>query len=79
MKPIELRQEYIHTHAVVLWGIGSMGQTLLSTHPGNWQAKLRKLREIDFRRTNREWQGVAMAGSDVVNRRQNRMDTASFL
>lgn len=79
MKPMELRQEYIHSHAVTLWGIGSLGRTLISAQPDGWQSKLRKFRDIDWRRTNREWQGIAMAGSDVVNRRQNRLDTGSFL
>jgi DNA sulfur modification protein DndB len=79
LKPYELRQEYIHTHAVMLWAIGSMGRTLLSTYSDDWKTRLEALRTIDWRRTNREWQGVAMAGSDVVNRRQNRMDSASFL
>jgi DNA sulfur modification protein DndB len=79
LKPFELRQEYIHTHAVVLWGIGAMGQTLMTLHSDDWGARLRAFRKIDWRRTNKEWQGIAMAGGDVVNRRQNRMDTASFV
>ena len=79
LKPFELRQEYIHTHAVVLWAIGAMGQTLLSTYPDDWKNRLSTLREINWRRTNAEWQGIAMSGTDVVNRRQSRMDTASFL
>ena len=79
MKPVELRQEHINTHAVVLWALGAMGRTLMSVHPKDWQTKLSTLREIDWRRTNKEWQGIAMSGSDVVNRRQSRMDTASFL
>jgi DNA sulfur modification protein DndB len=87
MKPFELRQEFIHTHAVVLWGIGAMGQTLVSQHPDDWAAKLRGLRSdstgglrgIDWRRTNREWQGIAMSCTDVVNRRQSRNDTAAFI
>jgi DNA sulfur modification protein DndB len=79
LKPAELRQEYICTHAVVLWALGAMGRTLMSAHPEDWAARLEALKDIDWRRTNREWQGVAMSGSDVVNRRQSRMDTASFL
>jgi len=79
LKPGEFRQEYIHSHAVVLWALGAMGQTLLSTYPHDWKEHLYKLRKIDWRRTNKEWQGVAMSGADVINRRQNRMDTASFL
>jgi DNA sulfur modification protein DndB len=79
LKPFEVRQEFIHTHAVVLWAIGAMGQTLKSTHPDDWNKRLTGLREVDWRRTNREWQGIAMSGTDVVNRRQSRTDTSSFL
>jgi DNA sulfur modification protein DndB len=79
LKPAELRQEYICTHAVILWALGSMGRTLISEHPEDWTKRIATLKTIDWRRTNREWQGVAMSGSDVVNRRQSRMDTASFL
>jgi DNA sulfur modification protein DndB len=79
LKPVELRQEYINSHAVVLWALGAMGRTLITMHPQDWANKLSSLKDIDWRRTNREWQGVAMSGSDVVNRRQSRMDTASFL
>lgn len=79
LKPHELRQEYIHSHAVVLSALGSMGQTLMSAHPDDWRERLTAFRDVDWRRTNREWQGVAMSGTDVVNRRQSRMDTASFL
>ncbi len=79
LKPAELRQEYICTHAVVLWALGAMGRTLISAHPDDWSERLATLKTIDWRRTNNEWQGVAMSGSDVVNRRQSRMDTASFV
>src|SRR5262249_1433877 len=79
LKAYELRQEHIHTHAVVMWGLGAMGQTLISSLPDEWESKLPLLHQIDWRRTNKEWQGVAMSGHDVVNRRQSRMDTASFL
>lgn len=79
LKPYELRQEYIHTHAVMLWAIGAMGHTLMSAHPDRWKDKLQALRSIDWRRTNSEWQGIAMVGTDVVNRRQSRMDAASLL
>ena len=79
LKPVEVRQEFIHTHAVALWAIGAMGQTLVATFPDDWKERLRELRKIDWRRTNREWQGIAMSGPDVVNRRQSRSDTSSFL
>jgi DNA sulfur modification protein DndB len=79
LKPMELRQEYIHSHAIVLAALGAMGQSLVSEHPDDWRARLAGLRSIDWRRTNNEWQGIAMSGPDVINRWQNRMDTASFI
>jgi DNA sulfur modification protein DndB len=79
LRPSELRSEYVHSHAVVLWGIGAMGRTLIQEYPTNWQSKLTRLSDIDWRRTNKEWQGVCMQGTDIVNRRQSRKDTASFL
>jgi DNA sulfur modification protein DndB len=79
LKPMELRQEFIHSHAIVLCALGAMGQTLVSESPDDWKSRLGELRKLDWRRTNNEWQGVAMSGSDVINRRQNRMDTASYL
>ena len=56
-----------------------MGRMLISAHPEGWQSELATLKAMDRRRTNHEWQGIAMSGSDVVNRRQSRMDTALFL
>src|SRR5208337_4505969 len=79
LRPSELRSEYVHSHAVVLWGIGAMGRTLIEEYPANWQSKLICLSDIDWRRTNKEWQGVCMQGTDIVNRRQSRKDMASFL
>lgn len=79
LKPMELRQEHINSHAVVLWALGAMGRTLISEHPTDWTSRLSVLKGMDWRRTNRDWQGIAMSGPDVVNRRQSRMDTSSFL
>lgn len=79
LRPSELRSEYVHSHAVVLWGIGAMGRTLIQEHPTNWQSKLTRLSDIDWRRTNKEWQGVCMQGTNIVTRIQTRKDTASFL
>lgn len=79
LKPTDLRQEYIHSHAVAMWGLGAMGRSLMMERPDDWQAAMSRLREVNWKRTNKEWQNIAMSGANVVNRRQSRMDTASFL
>ena len=57
LKPMELRQEFIHSHAILLSALGSMGQTLISTYPDDWKERLTRLKDIDWRRTNAEWAG----------------------
>lgn len=79
LRPSELRQEFVHSHAVVVWALGTMGRTMISEHPDDWRVRLGDLSTIDWRRTNKDWQGVAMSGANVVNRRQSRVDTASYI
>ncbi len=79
LRPSELRAEYVHSHAVVLWGVGAMGKSLIQEYPIDWQSQLTRLSEINWRRINKEWQGICMQGSDIISRRQTRKDTASFL
>lgn len=79
LRPFEVRQEYVNSHAILLWGLGVAGNTLLTHHPDDWKEVLVKLRDIDWRKSNKEWQGVAMSGTDIMNRRQSREDTSIFL
>jgi DNA sulfur modification protein DndB len=79
IKPMEIRAEYLHSHSVVIWALGSVGRTLLMHHPLDWKTKIEKLSSIDWARSNKEWQHIAMMGSQILNRRQNREDTAAFI
>jgi len=79
IRPSELRAEYINSHAVILWGLGVMGESLIEKYPMNWQSKLVRLAEIDWRRTSKEWQGICMQGTDIITRMQTRKDSASLL
>lgn len=79
LKARDIRMEYIHCQSVVLWAIGATGRDLLMRHPKDWKNVLKKLKEIDWRRTNIDWQRIAMIGTQVINRRTNREDTAAFL
>jgi DNA sulfur modification protein DndB len=79
LKASEIRMEYIHSQSVVVWALGSVGRSLFMHHPADWKTVLKGLQEIDWRRINREWQRIAMMGTQVINRRTNRQDTASFI
>jgi len=79
LRPSELRSEYVNSHAVVLWGLGAMGKILLQEYPTEWISRLHGLTKIDWRRINKEWQGICMQGPDILNRIQTKKDTAAFL
>lgn len=74
----EMRQEYIHSHAVTLAGLGGAGATLLSVHPNQWQDKLQNLRDINWKRTNPEWEDRVIVNGSVTNNRNSRAFMASY-
>lgn len=53
--PAQLRQEYVHAHAVGLHAIGLLGRSLIKERPDTWKQDIEKLRAIDWRKTNPEW------------------------
>jgi DNA sulfur modification protein DndB len=74
----EVRAEFVHTHAVAVWGIGDLGQAALGGD-GDWRERITAVRDVDWRRTNQDWQGICMQNGDVVSRRQTRKKTAAYL
>ena len=76
----EIRMDYIHTHGVVLQALGRLGNALLEKHPKQWQSKLRKLGEIDWRRANSAlWEGRAMSGGRLSKSGQSVVLTANAM
>lgn len=81
LRPSELRMEYVNGHSVTFWALGAVGKVVRSMYPNeeDWATVLGKLRDIDWRRTNPEWQGICMIGRDILTRRQTREATAAFI
>jgi DNA sulfur modification protein DndB len=76
----ELRQDYVHVHAVTLHALGIAGHALLETHPDDWSQQLQHLRQIDWSRSNVEvWEGRTMSGGHMSKSRRNVQATAAFL
>ena len=53
----ELRKEYVHSHTNLLNAIGIVGNVLQNEYPSDWKQKLTSLRNIDWSRSNPEWEG----------------------
>lgn len=78
MKAWELREGYVCSHSVVIQALGLAGAYVLGE--ADWQENLQALQNVDWRRTNREWKGIAIAGTGrVVNSKPVTQLTAIFL
>jgi len=62
----EVRQEYIHSHGIVLQALGKAGSALIRQSNGQWKTKLRALKKVNWARSNTKfWEGRAMLGGRV--------------
>ena len=78
----EVRQDFIHSHGIVLQSIGKIGNTLLrqSAEPTEWEKYLCKLRDIDWHRSNAAiWEGRATIGGRVSKGAANLLLTAGYI
>lgn len=75
----EVRQEFIHTHGVVLQAFGRAGNHLLSKSPNGWKSKLSKLAKIDWRKNNPVWEGRALVGGKVSKSRNNVILVTNYI
>jgi len=68
----DVRQDFIHSHGVVLHALGRVGCSLLQQHPDDWPSVIQRLQSIDWRRTNGAlWEGRAMVGGRVSKSEQH--------
>ena len=81
-KPQHARQVYVSSYALSLWALGFAGGAARAAHDDpstSWTEILDGLAEIDWRKTNRDWQGICMAETEVVTRAPTRRATARYI
>jgi len=79
IRPIELRQENISTHSVVLRALGGVGADIMKRYPTEWKNHLADLTAINWSKKNRDWENVCMVANSVVANRQARLATKAYL
>jgi DNA sulfur modification protein DndB len=78
----EVRRDFIHTHSIVLHALGRVGNALLreSRDPATWESSLKRLRTIDWHRTNSQtWEARATSGGNVSKSRRNVELTTAYI
>jgi DNA sulfur modification protein DndB len=79
LRSIELRQEKICAHSVVLRAIGGVGHQIIKDSPTSWKPTILCLNEIDWRKNNPDWENVCIIANSVVSNRQARVATRAYL
>lgn len=75
----ELRENYIHAHAVMLQALGQVGADLLTQSATKWKKALKSLKKIDWARVNPEWEGRAMIQGRISKARVNVILTGNYI
>lgn len=77
----EMRRDFIHSHGIALHALGRIGNSLLreSIAPSKWKRKLSPLRNVDWTRSNADWEGRAIVGGRVSKSHQNVTLTVNYL
>jgi DNA sulfur modification protein DndB len=80
MTSSEVRRDFIHSHGISLQALGRLGNVLLKENPSNWKQKIKKLKAIDWSRSNsRLWEGRAMIGGRISKAHHNIILTTNVL
>ena len=79
IKSLELRQENICSHAVVLRALGAVGADLMREDPNGWKARLHDLTSVNWSKKNKDWENVCIIANSVVSNRQARLATKAYL
>ena len=81
MTAADVRRQYLHSHGIALHALGRLGNTLLleSTDPDLWRPRLKPLAEVDWSRSNPDWEGRAIIGGRVSKNHSNVVLTVNYL
>ena len=75
----EMREQYVHSHGVILQALGRVGADLLAHKAKTWPTALKKLKKIDWARDNKEWEGRAMVHGRISKARTNVILTGNLI
>src|SRR5690606_13234586 len=75
----ELREQFVHAHAVMLQAMGFIGADLIARPKSSWEKTLNGLQNIDWARANPEWEGRAMHHGRISKARSSVVLTSNYI
>ena len=76
----EVRQDYVHSHAIVLQALGNIGNAISSLPKTKQKKQLKLLSDLDWKRSNsKTWEGRCMLGGRIQKSSSNVILTTNLL
>ncbi|WP_028884885.1 DNA sulfur modification protein DndB [Teredinibacter turnerae] len=76
----EVRQNYVHSHSILLHAFGTLGRELLSLSKIERKKRLKSLSGINWKRSNaRTWEGRSMQAGRMQKSSSNALLTSNYL
>jgi DNA sulfur modification protein DndB len=74
-----LRQETVAVHDLTLQSLANIGSILLQNYPDKWKTKLSRLGEINWLRSNPDWEVRAVVANRLLKSYSNVVLTTNYL
>ena len=81
ISPEVFRREYICAHAITLKALGAIGNFLIMNQvsPSQWYSRLSFLKDIQWEKSNQEFQGLVMINDRISSSQSNQKAFTQYL
>jgi DNA sulfur modification protein DndB len=75
----DFRRDYVCAHTIMLRALGALGRSMIDTPMEEWQERLRFLQDIDWLKSNDEFQGIVLLKERITASRNNQAAFAKYV
>lgn len=79
MKSADVRKDYICSLSITLVALGYAGNAIIKQKPGKWDTHLKKLADIDWRKTNPNWENLVFVNGRVAANRSTQKAMSNYM
>jgi len=79
IKPDIFRRDYICAHTIMLRALGTLGHSMIVIPQEKWQEHLKFLQDIDWLKSNEEFQGIVLVQERITASRNNQAAFAKYV
>lgn len=79
MKSADVRKDYICSLSITLVALGYAGNAIIQHSPNTWEEYLKKLSDIDWRKTNPEWENLVFVNGRVAANRSTQKAMSNYI